>query len=159
MQELVLAIIQLQRSTVSRLLWEQKIAGAKPASQTNDQHCARHSLDVCKRARFDTLVDLSISAVDVRRRPTSLPELHDLIQDPRVRLEDALERNSGPVLLFAGIAQLVEQLLRKQTIGSSSLSSSAVFKRKLRTDNAYRSMEERAAESRTAASSSLSCAN
>ena len=29
--------------------------------------------------------------------------------------------------LFAGIAQLVEQLLRKQTIGSSSLSSSAVF--------------------------------
>ena len=62
------AIAQL----VARMLWEHQVAGSSPASPTNDQHCARHSLDVCKRARFDTLVDLSISAVDVSKTETNL---------------------------------------------------------------------------------------
>ena len=65
---------------VERCAWDAEVAGAGPAIPTNDQHCARHSLDVCKRARFDTLVDLCISAVDVSKTETNLTAiLHDLI--------------------------------------------------------------------------------
>ena len=99
------------------MLWEHQVAGSNPACPTNDQHCARHSLDVCKRARFDNMVDLSISAVDVSKlRPTSLPVTarFDLGSERKTRGRSGKKLGSGTLIRWnssAGRAGLSARLV------------------------------------------------